>query len=167
MAAKVGRTVGKWFKFQIEDSAGTLRDVGVTTVGGVGVAYDQVELTNLQDVAHGFLPGHGTIAVPITGVYDTGVAQAASGTGARPALSGSHTVLEPLNGLTVPLGVGFYFGVRQDWETGEQVFGLSSTAANGVLIFDYVANPDNGTYSATIGMYPGSALLAWGTAAIT
>ena len=167
MAANTGRTVSKYNKFQLEDSAGTLRDLGVSSIGGVGVVYDQVELTALQDVLHGFLIGHGTVALAIGGPFDTTVAQAASGTGVAPALSGSHVVLSAVNGLQVPLGFGIYFGMRQIWETGEPVFGLIGTAANGILVTDYQVQPEAGTYSAVLAMYPGSAIVAWGTAAIT
>lgn len=167
MAVQTGRTVGKWIKFQIDDSGGIMRDILVYTVGGVGISYDQVELTALQDVLGGFLPGHGTVAIPITGPYDTAVAQAASGSGAAPALSGSHTVLEPVNGGNTPLGFGIYIGVRHYWETGEQVFGLTASAANGILVREYQVNLEDMSYSADLQMYPGSAAPAWGTAAIS
>ncbi len=166
MAANTGRTVSKWFKFQIEDSGDTLRDIPVWTFGSVGINHDQIEQSALQDELHGFLPGHGTLAVTITGPFDNTVVQAASGTGAVAALSGSHTVLNAVNGLNTPLGFGFYFGNRQYWETGEPVFGLIGSATNGILVSNYQVT-DGLSYSATIMMAPASATPAWGTAAIT
>lgn len=165
MATQTGRTVGKWIKVQIDDSAGTIRDIPVATIGGVGITYEEVDLTALQDVLTGMLPGHGSAPIDITGPFSTAVAQAASASAAAAALSGSHTVLEPVNGLSVPLSFGVYYGIRHYWETGEPVFGITSTATAGVLVFDYKVN-DDGTYSAAIRPYPGTTL-AWGTAAIT
>ena len=166
MAANTGRTVGKWFKFQMEDSAGTLRDIPVTSINGIGIAYDQTDLTALQDALKGFKPGHGTSELNISGPFDNTAAQAASGSGARPALSGSHTVLNGVNGVNTPLAFACYFGIQHDWETGEPVYGLASSAANGVLVTNYTVNAADMTYSATLVMYPGSAAPAWGTAAI-
>ena len=166
MAANTGRTVGKWIKFQIDDSAGTMRDIPVSSIGGVGLDYDEVDLTALQEAVKGVLPGHGNFGIEISGPFDTTAAQAASGTGAAAALSGSHTVLSVVNGGVTPLGFGVYYGVRHLWETGEPVFGLTATAANGVLVTNYKVN-DDGTYTATIKLAAGSATPAWGTSAIS
>jgi hypothetical protein len=166
MAANTGRTVSKWMKFQIDDSAGTMRDIPVWTFNGIGIEYDSVELTALQDAMHGFLPGHGTIAVDITGPFDTTAAVAASGTGAAPTLSGSHVVLSTgARADGVPRGFGVYFGMRQYWETGEPVFGLTQTGNNGIQVLNYQVHDDL-TYSCTLAMYPNSAVGAWGTTAI-
>jgi len=167
MAANTGRTVNKHFKFQIEDSGGTFRDIPILTVNGVGIAYDEEEMMAIQDAMHGFLPGHGVTSVDITGPLDTTAAQTASGSGAVAALSGGHVVLPTVNGGVTPLGFACYFGMRHPWETGEPVFGLASTAANGVLVFNYEVDPASMLYSASIRMFPGSAAPAWGTAAIS
>ena len=97
---------------------------------------------------------------------------AGAATGAAAALSGSHTVLSALSaaqaaGTAVPLSFGCYFGIRHYWETGEPVFGLTSSATNGCLLFEYTVDPGNATYTAKFRMSPGSAVPAWGTAAIT
>ena len=112
MTALTGRTPGKYIKFQIDDVDGTVRDINVSSIGGIGLVYDEVELSALQDAVKGFLTGQPNFGLDITGVFDTLVAQAASGTTAAPALSGSHTVLEPVNGLNVPLTFGIYVGIR-------------------------------------------------------
>ena len=159
----VGRTVGKFCKFQIADSASTMRDIPVTSVGSVGLTYQEVDVTALQDAITNVFSGQGTFSTTITGPFDTTVAVAASGTGARPALSGSHTVLQPLNGGVVAKGFGIYLGIQGDWATNDPVFG----AAKSVLVTGYTVDPAAGTYSATIstagnrGSDP-----AWGTAAI-
>ncbi len=162
-----GRTVGKFFKFQIDDSAGTVRDIAVTSVGGVGVSYDQVDLTALNDALKGFMSGHGDVTLAISGPLSTTVAAAASASGAAASYSGSHVVLAPLNGGVTPLTFGCYVGIQSLWSTGDPAFGITSSASSGITVFDYIVDPSGVTYSATLKMFPGSALPAWGTAAFT
>jgi hypothetical protein len=158
-----GRTVGRFCKFQIADSASTMRDIPVNSFGSVGFTYGEVDVSALQEAITSVLSGQGTFSTTITGPFDNTAAVAASGTGARPALSGSHTVLQPLNGGTTPKGFGIYLGIQGDWATGDPVFG----AGRSVLVTAYTVDPAAGTYSAKIstagnrGSDP-----AWGTAAI-
>lgn len=164
----VGRTVGKYFKFVIKDSGGVLRDIPVNTVGGVGVSYTEVDVSALQDVLRGFLAGQGTVALSFGGPYDTSVAQAASASGAIAALSGSHTVLYPLNGLVTPLSFAVYVGMREYWTTGQDWgFGISSSATAGVWLSEYIADVVGGTYSGKLAMYPGSTAPLWQSTAFT
>lgn len=167
MAANTGRTQSKHVKLQIEDSGGTLRDLPITSINGVGLNYPEVDVSAIQDAVKGFLSGQPDFSLEISGPFDTAAAQAASGSGAAAALSGSHTVLSDLPGGVTPLGFGIYIGIRQNWETGEPVFGLASSAANGLLCMNYTPNPIDGMYTATFRLYPGSAAPAWGTAAIS
>lgn len=167
MAAQTGRTVAKFFKFQVDDSAGTLRDIPVNSVNGVGLTYEEVDVTAFQDAVKGALAGQPDFTLTISGPFDTTAAQAASASGAAAALSGSHTVLSGLVGGATPLAFGCYFGIRHYWETGEPAFGITGTTANGMTCFEYTVDPGNATYSAKFRMYPGSAAPAWGTSAYT
>ena len=162
-----GRTVARWFKFQIKDSGGVLRDIPVNSINGVGLAYEEIDVTAFQDAVKGFLPGQPDFTLTIGGPFDNTAATAASGTGAAPTLSGSHTVLSAVNGLATPLSFACYFGIRNYWATGDPVFGLTSSATNGALVFEYSVDPSGVSYSAKLRMSPGSAVPAWGTAAIT
>ena len=166
MAVQTGRTPGKHIKVQIGDTGDVIRDLPVATIAGVGITADLVDLTALQDALTGGLTGQGTVEIPITGPFDTSAAQAASTTTQAPALSGSHTVLSVINNLNTPRSFGVYIGVRHNWEAGEPVFGVTKTAANGVLVKDYTFS-DDGTYSALVVVYAGSATLAWGTAQLS
>ena len=167
MTASVGRTVGKYFKFQI-GTTGSLRDIPVDTIGGVGITYPEVDLTALQDALKGFLTGQGTVAITIGGPFDTTAVQAASGSGAAAALSGSHTVLNPINGVMTPLSMGIYIGMREYWTTAQDpVFGIISSATSGVIVTDYTVDVVNGKYTAKIALYPGSAAPTWGLTVIT
>lgn len=167
MASNTGRTAGKWMKFQVEDSGGTLRDVPITSINGLGLNYPEVDVSAIQDAVKGFLTGQPDYSLEISGPLDSSAAQAASGSAAAAALSGSHTVLSDLAGGVTPLGFGIYCGIQHVWETGEPVFGLSSTATAGILCMNYNVNIVDGTYTATFRLFPGSTAPAWGTAAIT
>ena len=167
MAAQTGRTQGKYVKFQLEDSGGTFRDLPVNMINGVGLDYPEVDVSAIQDAVKGFLPGQPDASLEISGPFDSAAAQAASGSGSAAALSGSHTVLNDLPGGVTPLGFAVYIGIRHDWETGEPVWGLASSAANGILCINFKVNPIDGTYTASFRFFPGSAAPAWGTAAIS
>ena len=163
----VGRSVSKFFKYQQDDSGGVVRDIAVTTIGGIGVVYDQIDLTALADALKGFMSGHGDVAIPITGPFSNTAAQAASASGAAAAYSGSHIVLSAVNGGVTPLTFGAYFGIQSLWSTGDPCFGITSSATSGILVFDYIVDPSTMMYSANLKMFPGSSLPAWGTAAFT
>jgi hypothetical protein len=168
MAIKTGRTVGKYVKFQLEDSGAVLRDIPVSSINGVGLTFPEVDVTAIQDAVMGMLNGQPDYVLEISGPFDTTAAQAASSGSGDPAdLSGSHTVLYDLPNDLTPLAFGIYFGIRQHWSTGEPVFGLTSTTANGILCMNYNVDPVAATYTASFRMYPGSAAPAWGVAAIT
>lgn len=161
MAANTGRTTQKWTAFYVDDSGGTLRAIPVDSINGVGLTYDEVELTAFQDAIKGVLPAHPDCTITITGPLDTSVAAAA------PTLSGSHTVLSGINGGVTPLALDVRVGVRHAWEAGEPQFGLTASAADGFICTDYQPDLNAGKYSAKFRVYPGSAAPAWGTAAET
>ena len=168
MAVQVGRTVGKYCKFQIDDSGATIRDIPVTAINGVGVTYGEVDVSAIQDAVKGFLNGQPDASIEISGPFDTTAAVSASGTGAAAALSGSHTILYDLPNDLTGLTIAIYFGMRQNWVSGEPVWGISGdTAGNGFLCMNYNVDPVAMTYSATFKMYPGSIIPTWGTAALT
>jgi hypothetical protein len=160
-----GRTVARFCKFQIEDSGGALRDVAIRTFGDVGLTYDEVDLSAVQELVKNFLTGQANFSVTITFPFDNTVAQAASTTGQSAAahLSGSHTVLEPLNGGLTPRAFGVYFGVQADWATGDPVFG----ADNSVIVSDYKVSPDTGMGSCKLVHVSNGTAPDWGTTAIT
>lgn len=161
MAANTGRTTSKWVDFRVDDSSGTLRSIPINSLSACGVVYDEQDLTGWQDSVRGVLPSMPDAPISISGPLDTAVA-AAAGT-----LSGSHTVLSNLPGLTTPLSLGAFIGMRQTWVSGEPVFGITSTSANGYICTSYQVDLSTMTYTANFKLYPGSALPAWGTTAIT
>lgn len=155
MAAQTGRTTQKWVAFLVDDSAGTLRNIAVDSINGVGLVYDEVELTAFTDAIKGALPAHPDVTITISGPFDS------------TASTGSHTVLSGINGGNTPLSLDVQVGIRHAWESGEPQFGITSSATSGFLCFDYQPDLNTGKYSAKFRMYPGSSAPAWGTAAET
>ena len=167
MAANTGRTVKQWVRFVVDDSGGTLREIPIDSINGVGLEYPEVDLTAFQDAIHGVLTDTPDCTINITGPFDTTAVGAVAASGAAPTLSGSHTVLSGIVGKTTPLSLGVYIGVRHYWETGEPTFGITSGATSGFICTAYSVTPGDGKYSASFKMYPGSSAPAWGTAVVT
>jgi hypothetical protein len=165
MANFTGRTPSKYIRFVITDSGFVLREIGVNKIGNVGLTFPQVDLTALQDAVRGFLAGLPDFTLTIGGPFSNLAAAAAAASGAAPTLSGAHTILNPLNGALVPMGFGILVGMQQYWTSGDPVFTINHTTANGVLVFDYglVQNGEGVEFTATLRMAAGSAAPAWGT----
>ena len=153
MAANTGRTTQKWVAFLVDDSSGTPRNIPVDSINGVGLTYDEVELTAFTDAIKGVLPAHPDVTISISGPFDT------------TATTGSHTVLSAIVGGVTPLTLDVQVGIRHAWESGEPQFGITSSATSGFLCTEYIPDVNAGKYSAKFRMYPGSSLPAWGTAA--
>jgi len=163
-----GRTVPKYFKCQIDDSGGTMRDHAVLTINDVGLSFaEDTGITALQDAVMGSFSGQPDFFIDITGPFSDAAVASASGTGAAATPSGSHPALSNLPGGVTPLGFGLYFGMQAVWATGDPVFGLTSSSANGLLCMSYTVNANAATYSARFRMAPASAVPAWGTSAIS
>jgi len=166
MAAQTGRTVSKWVRFITDDSAGTLREIPINSLSVVGIVYAEQDVTAFQDAVMGQLPNMPDAPIEVSGPWDNSAAAAISASGAAPVLSGSHTVLNPINGLSVPLSLGVDFGVRHYWETGEPTFIMSSSATSGYLLTKYTVDASGMIYTARYVLYPGSALPVWSTAQV-
>ena len=168
MAVQTGRTVSKFVRFLVDDSGGTPREIPVSTINGVGLPYEEVDVTAFQDAVKGTLSNQPDCTIEVSGPWDSTAVAAAAASAAAPVLSGSHAVLYNLAGAYTPLGLCICFGVRHYWEAGEPVFGIvTATAANGFVCTAYNVSPNDMTYSATFKVYPGSAAPAWGTAILT
>lgn len=161
MTAKTGRTSTKWCRFNVDDSAGTLRTIPVDSINGIGLDYDTLESTSFMDTIKTSLPTIANCTITISGPFDTTAAQTAG------TMSGSHTVLYNLPGGATPLSLNIEFGMRQTFESGEPTFGLTSTAANGFLCRSYKVDPSTGKYTAEFYVATGSAIPAWGTTPLT
>ena len=162
-----GRTVTKWTRFAIDDSAGTPREIPVDSISPVGFVYDETDLTAYQDQVKGYLAAHPDAPIDITGPFDNSAAAALAASGAAPTLSGSHTILAPISAptFTTPLGLAIMIGIRGYWTTGDPVFGIvAPSATQGYICTKYTIEGEK--YSASFKPYPGSTP-AWGSAILT
>ena len=153
MAANTGRTHKKWTEFHIDDSGGTLRQIKVSSINGVGLSYDEHDVTAFSDSIKNALPGHASCVLNISGPLDT------------TADTGNHVVLSGVNGGVTPLSLDVKIGVRHAWDAEPQ-FGITCSGTSGFLVKDYIVNPDDMTFSATCYVI-GPTAPAWGVAAET
>ena len=160
-----GRTVTKWIRFCLDDSAGTAREIPVDSISPVGFQYEETDVTAWQDAVKGYLSNHPDATIDITGPFDNTAAAALAASGAAPTLSGSHTILNAIAGGVTPLALAIMFGIRGYWTTGDPVFGVvTASATAGYLCTKYTVEGEK--YSARFVPYPGTTP-AWGTAIIT
>lgn len=162
-----GRTVSKWTRFGVDDSGGTARELLVDSITGVGFTFDPVDLTAYSDAVKGFLAGHPTAEIEISGPFSNLAASAFAGSGLAPTPSGPHGVLSGITTptFTTPLALAIHYGIRGYWTTGDPVFGVvSASATEGYLCYGYTV--DGEKYTASFKPIPGSTP-AWGTAIIS
>ena len=160
-----GRTSPIYAKFQIEDAGGAMRDVAVSSFGDVGLTYDELDLSAFQDIVKNYVAGLANFSLSMSGPFSNIAAATASASGEASGdhLSGSHTVLEPLNGGATAKSFGVYFGVQAVWATNDPVFG----GIDSIIVTDYKVNIDSGMCSWKIVKSSNAANDPdWGTAAI-
>jgi len=156
-----GRTVTKWIRFGVDNSAGVAREIPIDSISPVGFIYDETELTAWQDQVKGYLDGHPDCPIDITGPWDNKAVAGFADGGATPTLSGSHTVLSTIVGGYTPLALAVHFGMQGLWDDGDPVFGvITASTTTGYLCTKY--NVEGEKYSARFVPYPGS-VPAWGT----
>ena len=167
MAAQTGRTVSRWTRLIVDASTGTLREPAFDSLSVCGIVYEEKDTTAFQDAIANALPGMPSCPIDITGPFDNSPLVAIATSGNAPAISGSHLVLQPINGLYTPLALGLLIGIGHYWETGEPVFGITGTATNGFICTKYTVDFASMKYSASFRVKSGSASPAWGTAIIS
>jgi hypothetical protein len=153
MTANTGRTTSQWTVFKVDDSNGTLRQIPVSSINGLSLVYSPEDKTAFGDAIMGVLSNTPECVISISGPVD------------NTANTGSHTVLNAINGGVTPLTLDVQIGVRHAWESGEPQFGITSSSANGFLCRNYKIDAATATYTAEFYMFPGSIAPAWGTAA--
>src|SRR4051812_23443430 len=113
-----GRTHPRWIDFRVKDSGGTLRSIPVSSINGIGLNYEEMDVTAFQDAIKSSVLGQPEAPIEVSGPFDTS-AVAAAGT-----LSGSHTVLNAIDGATTPLTLDVQVGIGHAWTAGEPQFGI-------------------------------------------
>lgn len=155
----MGKTHSKWIDVIVEDTGGTLRSIPVNSINGMGLEYDELELTAFQDQIKNSVLGHPQNQIEVSGPFTTDAA-AAAGT-----LSGSHTILAPLAGGETPKSIDIQVGMGAAWEAGDPQFGLTADSDNGYICSMYQVDPSSMTYTARFVIKGGAIAPAWGTAA--
>jgi len=159
MTVNTGRTVDRWISFNVDDNGNVLRTIPINSINGIGLPYDEVDLTAFMDAIKGVLPAHPSCVITIGGPFDT-TAVAAVG-----SLSGSHSVLYNLPGpRSVPLALDVRIGINHAWESGEPTFGITGAATAGFICLDY-QYAGGGLYAAKFGVFAGSTAPEWNTTA--
>lgn len=151
MTANTGRTVSRWVAFLFSDGS-QMRELPVDTINGVGLTYDEVELTAFMDAIKGALPNTPDCQIDISGPFDT-------------TANSAHAVLSADVGGVTPRSLDVQVGIRHDWESGEPQFGITASATSGFICTSYIADVNTGKYTAKFRLFPGSSAPAWGTAA--
>jgi hypothetical protein len=140
-----------------------MRDIPVTTINGVGITYDEVDVTALQDALKSVLAGQGSVSITLGGPIDTSAATTAATSGNAALLSGSHTVLSAIAGSNTARSLAIYIGIQQYWTTAtDPVFG----GVDDFICTDYTVDVAAGTYTSKFAYRAGTTAPAWGTAAI-
>jgi hypothetical protein len=150
MTANTGRTLSRNTNFLFSD--GAMRSLPVDTINGVGLQYEEVELTAFLDTIKGVLLNTPDCQIDISGPFDT-------------AANSAHAVLSAANGVMTPRSLDVQVGIRHAWETGEPQFGITATATSGFICTSYLFDPSSGKYTARFRLMSGSSAPAWGTAA--
>ena len=150
------RTTSKWTDVRLHDAAGVMRSIAVDSVNGVGLTYDEHDVTALQDAVHNVVPGSADLLIELAGPFDTS-ALVAAGT-----LSGSHTVLSGIVGGSTPLSLDIQVGMGAAWQAGDPQFGMTASASDGLICMAYSVDLASMRYRATLKVIGGS-VPAWGT----
>ncbi len=122
-------------------------DCSITGVDGVGIVYDETDVTGLCNSIKEAVQGQGTVAVNLSGNFS------------NTATTGSHTVFQALNGNTTGATLTIQIGIRATATSGDPEFEVTSMG-----VFSYVVSASGGspTWSASLRPLPG-ATAAWGT----
>lgn len=151
MTAQTGRTVSRWVAFKFSDGS-QMRELPVDTINGVGLTYEETELTAFMDAIKGALPNTPDCQIDIAGPFDS-------------TANSAHAVLSAANGVCTPRSLDVQVGIRHDWEADEPQFGITATSTSGFIVTNYIVDVNAGKYTAKFRLYPGSSAPAWGTAA--
>ena len=126
---------------------GQTLDCSLTAVDGAGITYDQTDITGLCNTIKEYVQGQGDVSVALSGYLS------------NTATTGSHTVIEPLNGDTTGSTLTIQYGIRAAATTGDPEFEVTAMG-----VFDYLVSASGGapTWSAALRPLTG-ATAAWGT----
>lgn len=139
-----GKTHSRWITITYNSQAITCSIKGAT---GIGIAYDETDVTSLCNAIKETLQGQGTVAIDLTGDFN------------NTATTGAHIVIEPLNGDATGATLTIAIGSNAAPTTGDPEFVVTNMG-----VFAYLVAPGTGSpqWTAALRTLPG-ATAAWGT----
>lgn len=119
----------------------------INSVDGIGVSYEEVDVTTLCNAIMETIHGHGTVAINASGPFN------------NTATTGSHIVIQPLNGNATGATLTIAIGSNAAPTTGDPEFEVTNMG-----VFNYLAAGGGGSVTASWAWrtLPG-ATAAWGT----
>ena len=144
-----GKTTGRYVKILLDDSGGTARDItaSVSTIGGIGLSNEQVDVTTLSDSVMQYLSGRGDSTIELGGPFN------------NTATTGAHGVLSGLNGTNTAATLTIQIGIRAAPTTGDPEWEGEYV----VLTYPVNVGLNEVTWSATLKPAFGASASAWGT----
>lgn len=144
-----GKTTGRYVKILLDDSGGTPRDIStsVSTIGGVGLNNEQVDVTTLSDSVMQYLSGRGDSTIELGGPFN------------NTATTGAHGVLSGLVGGNTAATLTVQIGIRAAATTGDPEW------EGEYVVTAYTVNvgTNDVSWSATLKPAFGASTPAWGT----
>jgi len=122
-------------------------DCSIQGADGVGITYAEDDVTGLCNSIKEAVQGQGAVAVNLSGTFS------------NTATTGSHTVIQALNGNTTGATLTIQIGIRAAATTGDPEFEVTSMGVFGYTVGLSAGAP---TWSASLRPLPG-ATAAWGT----
>jgi len=143
-----GKTNARHILVYVDDSGSTARDItaAVSNISGVGLTYEETDVTGYSDGVRNFTLGHPSSEIEISGAVS------------NTATTGAHVVFSGIVGVeTTTFTLTVQIGIRAAPTSGNPEF------EGEYICPSYIINGD-GTYTAR--MVPGSSTApAWGTVA--
>jgi hypothetical protein len=144
-----GKTHSRYVKVIVDDSGGTARDVSasVDTLGGIGLTFDDAEVTTFADSIKQYLTGYGNSEITMGGPFN------------NTATTGAHTVMSGIAGSdATSKTLTIQIGIRAAPTTGDPEWEGEYTCS------EYLVNADGvARWTARFRPALGASTPAWGT----
>lgn len=139
-----GKTHSRFVTFTYNSQAVTC---SLTSVDGIGISYEEVDVTTLCNAIKENIQGHGTVALNASGPFN------------NTATTGAHVVVEPLNGSATGATLTIAIGSNAAPTTGDPDFEITAMG-----VFNYLVNVGGGAVTSSWSWRPlPGATAVWGT----
>jgi len=145
MTVQTGRSVPEFVELKIGSAASDMQSMKINSLGDLGLTFEKIPMSAWGDAIKGYFVGKPDFELEFGGPVD------------NTATTGPSTLLRAWAAAPYTLlSFDLQLGVRHDWETGEQQFGITGVIAtnSGAHLIEYLENM--GLYKAKICMFPGS-----------